>query len=114
MTIQPLKVSSQEALEAVRARIRGEWDNPALVKFGSLSTDTMKDILYIVDKRNHAPVGSRIKTSFVNPPIPIRDFDWVAWIDGEEEGHRGHGKQEQDAIHELLCLLAQYDGEVHS
>jgi len=32
-----------EALEAIRARIDGEWDNPALVKFGGLR-DTKEDI----------------------------------------------------------------------
>ena len=52
---------------------------------------------------------SRIKTSFVNPPIPIRDFDWVAWIDGEEEGFRGHGKTEQEALDELHSELAEHD-----
>ena len=32
------------ALEAIRARIAGEWDNPALVAFGPLSTDTLADV----------------------------------------------------------------------
>jgi hypothetical protein len=54
---------------------------------------------------------SRVRTSYINPPIPIRCFDWVAWIDGEEEGHRGHGKTEQEAIDELSALLSQYDAE---
>jgi hypothetical protein len=57
------------------------------------------------------PRVSRIKTSHVFPPIPIRDFDWVAWIDGEEEGWRGHGKTEQDAINELNSQLAEHDEE---
>ena len=54
---------------------------------------------------------SQIRTSFINPPIPIRGFDWVAWIDGEEEGHRGHGCTEQEAKDELGNLLAQFDAE---
>jgi hypothetical protein len=52
---------------------------------------------------------TRILTSFIRPPIPIRGFDWVAWIDGEEEGHRGHGKTEKEAIEELQNLQAQFD-----
>jgi hypothetical protein len=54
---------------------------------------------------------SKIMTSYVSPPIPIRDFDWVAWIDGEEDGHRGHGKTEREAIDELHNALAQFDPE---
>ena len=53
---------------------------------------------------------SRVKTSFVNPPIPIRAFDWIAWIDGEEESMRyGYGRTEQEAKDELANELAQYD-----
>jgi hypothetical protein len=52
---------------------------------------------------------SRIKTSHIFPPIPIRDFDLVAWIDGEEEGLRGHGKTESDAVIELQSLQAELD-----
>ena len=54
--------------------------------------------------------GNRIRTSFVNPPIPIRHFDWVAWIDGDEEtGLAGNGKTEQEAINELIALQMVYD-----
>lgn len=35
------------ALEAIEARISGEWDNPALVSFGELSTNTDDDVLRI-------------------------------------------------------------------
>lgn len=42
--------SMETALEAIQARIRGEWDNPALVSFGELSTNTNEDILLIVKK----------------------------------------------------------------
>jgi hypothetical protein len=54
--------------------------------------------------------GNRIRTSFVNPPLPIRHFDWVAWIDGDEEtGLAGNGKTEQEAIDELIALQMVYD-----
>lgn len=33
-----------------------------------------------------------IQTSFVYPPIPVRDFDWQAHVDGYEPGDAlGHG-----------------------
>ena len=55
---------------------------------------------------------SKIRTSFVHPPIPVRHFDWVAWIDGDEEtGFYGHGRNESEAISELINLQAQFDEE---
>lgn len=43
-----------------------------------------------------------IKTDHVYPPIPIREFDWCAWYDGEEElGHYGYGRTEAEAIADL-------------
>lgn len=48
--------------------------------------------------------GPKIITSFVYPPIPMRQFDWQAYFDGEEElGGYGSGKTEQEAIDDLLC-----------
>lgn len=35
------------ALEAIRARIHGEFDNPALVRWGALRIDSIDDILAI-------------------------------------------------------------------
>lgn len=47
-------------------------------------------------------VAPTIKTSFVFPPIPRRDFDWMAYYDGQEElGEYGYGATEQEAIAEL-------------
>jgi hypothetical protein len=38
----------------------------------------------------------------VFPPIPVRDFDWAAWHDGdEEEGHVGYGATPEEAIADL-------------
>ena len=42
-----------------------------------------------------------LKTAFINPPIPVRFFDWVAWIDGDEE-HVGTGKTELEAAENLF------------
>lgn len=44
----------------------------------------------------------QIKTVHEYPPIPIRDFDWCAYFDGdEEEGPRGWGRTEAEAIADL-------------
>ena len=44
----------------------------------------------------------KIITENCYPPIPTRQFDWVAYYDGEEEsGSRGYGATEQDAIDDL-------------
>ncbi len=47
-----------------------------------------------------------IHTSFVNPPIPVRGFDWEAVEEGYEPGdHIGRGRTEQAAIEALLDQL---------
>jgi hypothetical protein len=44
-----------------------------------------------------------IVTDHVFPPIPVRQFDWCAWLDGQEEaGPRGWGETEAQAIDALL------------
>jgi hypothetical protein len=44
----------------------------------------------------------KIITDYVYPPIPIRDFDWCAFYEGEEESQNyGWGKTEEEAIKEL-------------
>lgn len=45
----------------------------------------------------------KIVTSYANPPIPTRDYDWAAWFDdeGEEAGRYGYGPTEADAIRDL-------------
>jgi len=45
---------------------------------------------------------SEITTRLVLPPIARRDFDWCAFIDGEEEsGPYGWGATEREAILDL-------------
>lgn len=45
-------------------------------------------------------------TSFVYPPIPIRQFDWCAYLEGtEEEANYGWGATEAEAILDLEDLL---------
>lgn len=41
-------MNAQEKLEAIRARIDGEWDNEQLLKLGDLSIDPIEDIAHII------------------------------------------------------------------
>jgi hypothetical protein len=40
---------SERALEAIVARIQGEWDNPFLIEYGPLS-NLKEDVLHIAEK----------------------------------------------------------------
>ena len=44
-----------------------------------------------------------IRTSCICPSIPIRSYDWMAWVDGREENTwlQGYGATEEQAIAEL-------------
>lgn len=45
-----------------------------------------------------------IKTEFVNPPIPFRGWDWIAWNaeeNGDEITCQGSGATEQEAIQDF-------------
>ncbi len=44
------KYSESEALEAIQARINGEYDNPLLQKLGPLMVHTNDDILRIIEQ----------------------------------------------------------------
>lgn len=49
----------------------------------------------------------KIKTSFDNPPIPDRSFDWSAVTDDYDFGHPiGHGSTEAEAIVDLKSQLS--------
>jgi hypothetical protein len=51
----------------------------------------------------------KIVTSHMPPPIPTRNFDWVAYFEGDEEGLSGHGATEKEAILELYDLCQTRD-----
>ena len=44
-----------------------------------------------------------IRTAHIYPAIPIRSYDWMAWVDGREEDTwlQGYGRTEVEAIAEL-------------
>jgi hypothetical protein len=45
-------------------------------------------------------------TTFVNPPIPVRDFDWSATLEGYEGGDPiAYGRTEQAAIYALQAFV---------
>ena len=48
-----------------------------------------------------------VQTENVYPPIPIRGYDWMAYLDGHEEGPSGWGETEQQAIASLEESLAE-------
>jgi len=52
--------------------------------------------------------GIAITTEHVYPPIPNRNFDWVACLDGREEsGPYGQGASENIAIADLIEQLME-------
>ena len=46
-----------------------------------------------------------IRTQHVKPPIPIRTSDWLAYCDGYEDGLKGWGETEDEAIADLKQQL---------
>jgi len=54
----------------------------------------------------------QIRTTFVYPPIPVRDFDWSAVDDDTYDGEGcpiGRGATEEEAIADLLEQLGWGD-----
>jgi len=54
-----------------------------------------------------------IVTQFVCPPVPTRQWDWVAFVKGDEEadGPTGRGPTETEALRDLCEQLAQLVAE---
>lgn len=49
----------------------------------------------------------KVVTEFINPPIPLRRFDWQAHIPGQEEhGPVGQGQTEVEALRDLCEQFA--------
>jgi hypothetical protein len=49
-----------------------------------------------------------IKTEYVYPPIPMRNFDWQACVDSWEPGDPiGVGVTEEDAIADLMNQMGE-------
>ncbi len=46
-----------------------------------------------------------VAIDYVHPPIPIRNFDYQAWVVGNEEGESGNGATRAAALASLADLL---------
>jgi len=47
-----------------------------------------------------------IKVDYNPKPIPLRQFDWDAWlIDADEDSPVGHGATKEDAIEDLKIKI---------
>ena len=58
-------------------------------------------------------MAPKIVTSHVYPPIPDRQFDWLAHYEGDDEYPHlhGYGPTEAEAIDDLKRLHAELDEE---
>jgi len=50
---------------------------------------------------------AQFQTANDRPPVPSRDCDWAAWIDGREEWKTGRGSTEAEAIRDLLLQIEE-------
>lgn len=53
-----------------------------------------------------------VVTNLVYPPIPTRQFDWVAIYEGDEPNddgniEAGYGRTEVDAVHDLIMNFSR-------
>ncbi len=50
-----------------------------------------------------------IVTEYVRPPVPTTRFDWMAYVQGDEEGNlpTGRGATEAEALRELATQLLE-------
>ena len=54
----------------------------------------------------------KIVTTCDFPPIPIREFDWCAFYEGDEEsGPRGYGATEAEAIEDFVTNYVDEEQE---
>ena len=49
-----------------------------------------------------------IRTACIAPAIGSRDFDYTAWVDGEEEWRQGYGATAAAAIADLMEQIEEY------
>lgn len=87
------------------------------VVWAAINTETkrhqeaMKPLLYDLNMAFDAAWDAKleeeqpkIEVEYLNPPIPIRDYDWHAWRDGQEEGKfHGWGSSSVNAVDDLLA-----------
>ena len=53
-----------------------------------------------------------IVVSFEYPPVPVRSWDWLAYVDGREErGPQGWGSTREKAVSALLAELEEEEDD---
>ncbi len=59
-------------------------------------------------KPRSLPGRAEVVTEYVRPPVPTTQWDWVAYISGDEEanGPTGRGATETEALRDLCEQLA--------
>ena len=85
--------------------------NNPLRQIGTIATDLLTRLagsdpvkLAILAAHQAEQSGHPIRTEFLYPPIPARQFDWRAWYMGEEDEQMdcGWGATESEAICDLV------------
>lgn len=71
-----------------------------------MSTWNMPPGVSTNDIPGNEPPRGLIETQRVDPPIPTRMFDWMAYISGDEDGPTGRGPTECEALRDLCEQLA--------
>lgn len=49
---------------------------------------------------------AKVITEYIRPPVPSTKYDWMAYIEGEEENLTGYGPTEAEALRNLAEQLA--------
>lgn len=53
-------------------------------------------------------MACKIITTFINPPIPSRNYDWCAYYEADEEsGNYGWGATKPEAIENFLEIMSE-------
>lgn len=77
----------ESILDAIRARINGEWDNEWLIAYGDMTTNTMQDIQMIL----HCHAGRRLPPHLEagrlipQQPQPIGPFPQAERSEGNDK-----------------------------
>ncbi|QNK01698.1 hypothetical protein [Dyella telluris] len=107
-----MTLSQDEKLQAIRARIQGVWDDPALLKVGELSTDPNEDIRRILDAPE--PTIGEPTRIYIDYCIEAEDFDKLKLISQRLQGGTDRERDEGDKMRLILdraiqCEVQDYD-----
>lgn len=120
--------SATSAIEAIKARIQGEWDNPALMAYGPLSTSTEEDLLHILEQRPVVEEARRNEVSRLQrQERPAREPDtilpeierkypslaeYIAKIEEENHGLTKENRQLQMQYAGTMGLVSEMSGHL--